>query len=45
VLLFGLFVLGLFGVGLFIGIGLRLGFFRFGLFLKRKSAEWLAAAQ
>jgi hypothetical protein len=44
-LFFELFVLGLFAVGLFVGFGLRLGLFRFGLFLKRKSPERRAAAQ
>jgi hypothetical protein len=40
-----LFVLGLFAVGLFVGFGLRLGLFRFGLFLKRKSPERRATAE
>jgi hypothetical protein len=40
-----LFVLDLFAVGLFVGFGLRLGLFRFGLFLKRKSPERRASVQ
>jgi len=39
------FVVGLFVVGLFVGFGLRLGLFRLGLFLKRKSPERRATAQ
>jgi hypothetical protein len=43
--LFGLFVLRVFVVGLFVGFRLRLGLFRLGLFLKRKSPERRGAAQ
>jgi len=41
----GLFAVGLFAVGLSVGFGLRLGLFRFGLFLKRKSSERRAVAE